>query len=250
MGDTSSATKVCEAAISLALSTGNTKWHSQGLRNLAWAEWNIGDYSAAQVHAKAAQRLALISADLYREAQALSIEATCCYTLGSYTKAMSLCIRARDLLGLCGMSRGHTDYSIMNKQAEIHQLKSEYVEARSIHTRIVEANNIQDPHTYGFALVNVAEIDVMIGASKDDMQRNYDTARKILNTVGYAEAVTMCDIILADLHLREGNSLTAGTIFTADVSTEGADRKFSVLGCFQRIPYISVSSSSIHIKTK
>jgi hypothetical protein len=37
---------------------------------------------------------------------------------------------------------------------------------------------------------------------------------------------------------------------TADVSTEGADRKFSVLGCFQRIPYISVSSSPIHIKTK
>jgi hypothetical protein len=37
---------------------------------------------------------------------------------------------------------------------------------------------------------------------------------------------------------------------TADVSTEGADRKFSVLGCFQRIPYISVSSSPIHIKTE
>jgi hypothetical protein len=37
---------------------------------------------------------------------------------------------------------------------------------------------------------------------------------------------------------------------TADVSTEGADRKFSVLGCFQRIPHISVSSSPIHIKTK
>jgi hypothetical protein len=38
--------------------------------------------------------------------------------------------------------------------------------------------------------------------------------------------------------------------FTADVSTEGADRKFSVLVCFQRIPYISASSSPIHIKTK
>jgi hypothetical protein len=40
------------------------------------------------------------------------------------------------------------------------------------------------------------------------------------------------------------------TTITADVSTEGADRKFSVLGCFQRIPYISISSSLIHIKTK
>jgi hypothetical protein len=45
------------------------------LRNLAWVEWNIGDYSAAQVHAKEAQRLATISADLYTEAEALRIEA-------------------------------------------------------------------------------------------------------------------------------------------------------------------------------
>jgi hypothetical protein len=40
-----------------------------------------------------------------------------------------------------------------------------------------------------------------------------------------------------------------GGRLTADVSTEGVDRKFSVLGCFQRIPYISVSSPPIHIKT-
>jgi hypothetical protein len=53
----------------------------------------------------------------------------------------------------------------------------------------------------------------MIGASKKDVQRNCDRARRILNTVGDIEAVTMCDIILADLHLREGNSLAAQTIY-------------------------------------
>jgi hypothetical protein len=67
-GDVSSVKKICEAVISLTLSTGNTKRHSEGLQNLAWVEWNFGDYSAAQVHANEAQRLALISADLYREA--------------------------------------------------------------------------------------------------------------------------------------------------------------------------------------
>ncbi|KAJ7854370.1 hypothetical protein B0H13DRAFT_1903700 [Mycena leptocephala] len=178
-GDISSATKLCEAAISLALSTGNTKWHSQGLHNLACVEWNIGDYSAAQVHAKEAQRLALISSDLYREAEALRIEAICCYTLGNYRKAMSLCIRARDLLGLCGMSHGGLDHSIMNAQAEIHRLKSEYVEARCIHTSILEGTTIQDTYTYGLALLNVTEIDVLIGAPKNDVQMNCDRARKI-----------------------------------------------------------------------
>jgi tetratricopeptide (TPR) repeat protein len=211
-GDISSAMKVSATAISLAPPTGNTKWHSQGLRNLAWVEWHLGDYSAAQLHANEAQRLALISADLYREAEALRIEAICCYTLGNYTQAMSLCIRARDLLGLCGLSHGSLDHQIMNTQAEIHKLKSEYVEARSIHISILEETSIQEPYGYGVTLLNVAEIDVLIGAPKDDVQRNCDRARKMLNTMGDVEGVTICDIILADLYLREGNSLAAKTI--------------------------------------
>ncbi|KAJ7877661.1 P-loop containing nucleoside triphosphate hydrolase protein [Mycena leptocephala] len=211
-GDISSAMKFCAAAISLALSTGNTKFHSQGLYNLAWVEWNIGDYSAAQVHAIESQRLALISADLYREAQALHIVVTCCYTLGDYTKAMSLCIRARELLDLCGMSGGNLDHNIMSTQAEIHRHKSEYVEARSIHNSILEETSIQEPYNYGLALVNVTEIDVLIGAPKNDVQRNCDRARKFLDIVGYVEGVTLCDVILADLYLREGNSLIAQTI--------------------------------------
>jgi tetratricopeptide (TPR) repeat protein len=211
--DISSARKFCEAAVSLALSTGNTKQHSEGLRNHAWVEWSLGNYSTAQVHANEAQRLALISADLYREAQALDIEATCCHTLGNYMKAISLCIKARDILGLCGMSHGSLDHNVMNTQAEIHKLKSEYVEARSIHNSILEETSIQDPYSYAVALLNVAEIDVMIGAPKDDVERNCDTARKIFNTTGYVEGVTMCDVTLADLYLREGNSLVAKMIF-------------------------------------
>jgi tetratricopeptide (TPR) repeat protein len=208
----SSATKFCGAAISLALSTGNTKLHSQGLSNLAWLEWLLGDYSAAQVHANEAQRLAIISADLYREAEALRLEAVCCYPLGNYMKAMSLCIRARDLLGLCGMSHGTLEYDIMTTQAEIHRHKSEYVEAHSIHNTILEGTTIQDPYGYGWALLNVAEVGVLIGAPNNEVQRNCDRARKMLDTLGNADGVAMCDIILADLYLREANSLTAQII--------------------------------------
>ncbi|KAJ7910768.1 hypothetical protein B0H13DRAFT_1876363 [Mycena leptocephala] len=190
-GVLSSAMKFSAAVISLAFSTGNTNMHSLGLCNLAWGEWKLGDYSAAQVHANEAQRLAIISADLYREAQALHIEAICYYRSGNYTKAMSLCIRARDLLGLC-------DHQIMNSQAEIHKIKSEYVEARKIHNSILEAITIQDPYSYGFVLLNIAEIDVLIGALKNDVQRNCDKARKMLDPVGDAEGVAMCDVILAD----------------------------------------------------
>ncbi|KAJ7891072.1 hypothetical protein B0H13DRAFT_1887319 [Mycena leptocephala] len=211
-GHMSSAAKSSRAAISLASSTGNTKQHSLGLRNLACVEFNLGDYSAAQAYANEAQRLAIICADLYREALALEIEASCCYSFGNYTKAMSICIRARDLLGLCGMSGGTLDHSIMNTQAEIYKCKSEYLEARSIHNKILEETTIQDPYSYGLALLNVAEIDVLIGAPKNDVQRNCDRARKMLDTVGNIEGVKICDVNLADLHLREGNSQAAKII--------------------------------------
>ncbi|KAJ7877680.1 hypothetical protein B0H13DRAFT_1893055 [Mycena leptocephala] len=165
--------------------------HSLGLLSLAWVQWTLGDYSAAQVHANEAQRLAIISADLYREAQALDIEATCCYTLGNYTKAMSLCIKARDLLGLCALSGGTLDHNIMTTQAEVHRYKSEYAEARSIYASILEATSIQDPYIYGVALLNLTEIDGLIGAPKDDVQRNCDRARKMFETVGFVEGVTI-----------------------------------------------------------
>jgi hypothetical protein len=100
----------------------------------------------------------------------------------------------------------------MTTQAEIHRHKSEYFEARSIHTRILEGTSIQDPYTYGWALFNVAEIDVLIGAPKADVQRNCDRARKMLDTMGDVEGVALCDVLLADLHLREGNLSAAKTI--------------------------------------
>jgi hypothetical protein len=51
-----------------------------------------------------------------------------------------------------------------------------------------------------------------MGAPKDDVQRNCDIARRMSSTIGDAEAVTKCDIILADLQLREGDSLAGKTI--------------------------------------
>jgi tetratricopeptide (TPR) repeat protein len=236
-GDTSSAMKFCLAAISLALSTGNTKQHSQGLHNRAWIEWSLGDYAAAQVHAIESQRLAIISADLYREAEALHIEDTCCCALGNYTKAMSLCIRARDLLGLCGISYGTLDHNIMAAQAEIHQLKSEYVEARSIHTGIIEAS-IHNPRIYGLALLNVTEIDVLIGAPKNDVQRNCDRARKMLDTMGYVEGVSLCDVILADLYLREGNLLAAQTIYERCLKLSLPSSQITIY-CLERLGDVS-----------
>ncbi|KAJ7820043.1 hypothetical protein B0H13DRAFT_2378039 [Mycena leptocephala] len=102
----------------------------------------------------------------------------------------------------------------MTTQAEIHKLKSEYVAARSIHSRILHETSVdQNSYTYGIALLNVAEIDVLIGAPMEDVQGVCEKAREIFSTRNLATEVMMCDVILADLYLQEGNLLEAKTLF-------------------------------------
>jgi hypothetical protein len=83
--------------------------HTGGLKNLAWINWRLDDYSTAQILASEAQ----ISADLYREAQALNVGATCNQSLGNYKQSLFLCDRARNLLSLCGLTGRDTDHEIM-----------------------------------------------------------------------------------------------------------------------------------------
>jgi hypothetical protein len=96
-----------------------------------------------------------------------------------------------------------------------------------------------------------------------DLTRLKSTSPSRLGTLRVGVAATLlltlpCDVGVMSMVLDNvfvtaslASDLVLGLdCLTADVSTEGADRKFSVLGCFQRIPYISVSSSPIHIKTK
>ncbi|KAJ7899886.1 hypothetical protein B0H13DRAFT_1883602 [Mycena leptocephala] len=53
----------------------------------------------------------------------------------------------------------------------------------------------------------------LFGALKDDVWRNCDRARKISDTLGNVELGAICDLILADLYLREGNPLAAQSIY-------------------------------------
>jgi tetratricopeptide (TPR) repeat protein len=188
--------------------------HTGGLKNLAWINWRLGDYSTAQILASEAQRVAQISADLYREAQALNVGATCNQSLGNYKQSLFLCDRARNLLSLCGLTGHDTDHEIMITQAEIHKLKSEYIDAHSINTRILQEAAATNVFLRALTLLNIADIEVSMGASKDDVHRNCDAARKLFNSLGYVTGATICDTILAALCLREGDLLTAKTIFT------------------------------------
>ncbi|KAF7333339.1 ATPase-AAA-core domain-containing protein [Mycena venus] len=210
----STALDFCHLAIALASSSGNTKRHSQALYLFARIHWQLGNYLTARLHACQAQRLARIVADLHTEARALRIEALAWIQLGNYKQSIYLCKRARNLLILCGMSSGSTDHNILNHQAEIHLMKSEYREAHNIQTQILQECLIHlDSYNHGLALLNLAEIGLSVNAPKHSVQQNIERAKNIfLPLEGIAE-ITMCDAVLADLYLGEGEIPTAKTLF-------------------------------------
>ncbi|KAJ7094816.1 hypothetical protein C8R44DRAFT_749397 [Mycena epipterygia] len=210
-GNISRANQFLDQALALSNSSGNKKQQGSVSNSFAIILWNIGDYPAAQVHAHRAQRLAQLSADLYLESHALRIEAICAQALGDYKNSMFLCQRGRRLLELCGMSQSNLDYTIMPDEAELHLLKSEYAEAHSIHTKLIL--NTQDIYHHAFGLLNLAQIDIMIGASAHDVHQSLEKAREIFTTAGDLYALNYYEISSGELNLREKEMDTAKLIF-------------------------------------
>jgi tetratricopeptide (TPR) repeat protein len=208
------ALEFCHRAISIATSSGNTKRHSQALSQLAWIHWRLGDFSSSQDHALEAKRLACISAHLHTEAHALRIEALAWTRLGNYKKSISLCTRAKDLLVLCGMSRGNLDHGVMNIQAQIHLSKSEYQEAHNIQTQILQEGPLHlASYNDGLALLNLAEIGLSMSAPKHAVQEYIERAKEIFLPLEQVVEITLCDASLADLYLGEGEISIAKTLF-------------------------------------
>ncbi|KAJ7761685.1 hypothetical protein B0H16DRAFT_1530296 [Mycena metata] len=205
--DMPTALKHCEVSRSLAQSSGNYERQAEAVVRFAHIKWSVGEYTIGQAYAKEAQRLAKISGYLDRESRGLYYEALCLQALGNYRDCISLTIRARALLDLCGMSHGDISYVIMNCQAEVHKVKSEYEEALAIQNEVLKAAlSAHHPYQHAVALANTAELEVLMGVASDVIQKKIDTSRAVFQRPGHpALLVSACDWIQADLNLREGD---------------------------------------------
>ncbi|KAJ7124359.1 hypothetical protein C8R44DRAFT_917012 [Mycena epipterygia] len=225
-----------EKALSLAKSCGDLRQHSIAVDQIAWLKYRVGDYSAAQMDAHEAQQIAHMSGNLYQEALTLRTKAVCLATLGNLEEAVPLYQRARELLKLCGMQGGHVEHNVMVDLAEVHLLKSEYLEAHSIHSKLVQEISVeQNPHFYALALFNIAEIGVLIGEDVLEVQKNLDSSRSIFSTLGGLQGQTQCDMVLADLNLREGNMIAAKHLLKQCLNTAWGNDPDTVSYCLERL---------------
>ncbi|KAF8170912.1 hypothetical protein K438DRAFT_1853437 [Mycena galopus ATCC 62051] len=191
-----------EKALRLATLSSNTHQQCNALIGIARVQLRVGNYAAVKIHTSEVQRLSKLSANLYQEARALWIKALCCGKIGDYLNSIACHDTAREILHQCGLM----------SQAEVHLFKSEYAQARHIHVQMVEpisADPTAEGHAYG--LINLAEIDVAIGAAPEEVCKNLNHARTIFNSLRLPVEIMFCDMILADLELREGSTISART---------------------------------------
>lgn len=207
-------------ALALAESCGDSKPKCLAFNNLAEMNYHRGEYMVGRMQAHEAQRLGKLSANLQDEARALRTEAMCSMAIGNYKDSIHLLHRARECMGLCGMPGANTDLHITISEAEVHFLKSEYAEARSLQEHIAKmTSDLQDKFLHTFALLNIAEIDVMIGAAQTDVQQNLQIANKMFQSTQYATGLNYCNMIMGELHLRDGNTLEAKAQFQQCLSS-------------------------------
>ncbi|KAJ7177796.1 hypothetical protein C8R46DRAFT_987761 [Mycena filopes] len=203
--DIPSALEYCGLALHLAELGGDTTNQADILEELAYVKWLIGDYPASQAYAQKSQQISRIHGNLYTEARALYEESLCCQSIGSYTECLKLIDRARSLLPLCGMASSDFDYALMEILGEVHKLKSEYDEAHKIHSHILQEVLVHNPGRHGYALLNLAEVEVSMGVAYSEIQQKLDAVQAFADKTGHTRLRTLSKGIQAELILREGD---------------------------------------------
>ncbi|KAF8137889.1 hypothetical protein K438DRAFT_1786238 [Mycena galopus ATCC 62051] len=213
-GDSQGATKFFQHALELSEQSGDIKQQCSALLHLGRLKNYGGFYTVAHDHASVAQRLAHLSGNLCQEAWAIFEGAKCTTYLGEYQESAAQLQRARELLRICGMSGGSVDQSTAS-QAEIHLLKSEYAQCRSIHSNLVENTSPQEnSFSHATALLNIAQIDVIIGVASQEVYHNLRHGREIFKNESFTrQTLSRCDAVEASIELRDGKFNTAKVKF-------------------------------------
>ncbi|KAJ7457763.1 hypothetical protein FB451DRAFT_1509051 [Mycena latifolia] len=235
-----------QTGLSLSISTGNFRRQSDLLSSVAMIQSITGDYSLGQENAYKSGRLAKLSGNSYKEAWALQVESLCSVPLGNYQHSISLSNRAMDLVRLCGMSGGQLNLSIMTVQAEVHLLKSEYLEARNMQTQIMHNCSIeQNPYQWGIALLSIAQIDVETGVSRHEVSKNLATARHLCGAIQFPNGSGWCGLVKATWDMKEGDFLAAKCQFHKSLTLSWGEPTEIVSYCLEGLADVSTAMDHV-----
>jgi tetratricopeptide (TPR) repeat protein len=202
---------------------------------------------SALTHAKEAYQYAEHRGDIHAQAVSLYFQARCHAILANYQQDQFLLRKSRDMLTACGQQESQFGLIILSHQAEIHLLKSEYLESRKLHVTIASSCQPSSYHAIT-ANCNIVCIDITTGVDSKIIGQNLRMAQFHLNALAYDRRQLLSlfiDYAAAELCLRDGLLETANAMFKKcfalcmDFSTD------LTLLCLERLGDLSTGMNDI-----
>ncbi|KAJ7112025.1 hypothetical protein C8R43DRAFT_153306 [Mycena crocata] len=227
--DVRQALEKSRTALKLADSIGHpTTVGQKALHDISLILTNGGNQVEGQIHAERSLDYAKYLGDIHGQAKALAVQAFCCLTSCDFRRNRDLCKSARELLDIIGLKGSSTDLQLMATEAAVHYMKTEYAEARQIYASVIDGHPPgQAPsHRITLSHINLAAIDVMLGAESGTIRQHLDIAlHHLTTTISYPRGLIIRDMASAELDLREGNTTEARLkflrCFSSGFSEEG-----------------------------
>ncbi|KAJ7865163.1 hypothetical protein B0H14DRAFT_3133491, partial [Mycena olivaceomarginata] len=231
-------------ALDLSRSCQDANEQCNVLLSIALLKYRTGEYCTAQTHVAEALQLLKLVPNLFLEARALQIGAQCSAYLGNFLQAIESLHRGRIIIGICGLAGGNLDHIMAVQQGEIHFLKSEYAQARSINSQVVATVSPgQDAYTHAISLLNLIHIDTMCGDAMG-VYHKLNQAKEIFNKFAGSREIRYCNITEADIELREKKFDLAKIRFQKCLhSTWGIDNEVESF-CLERLADITAWPTS------
>jgi hypothetical protein len=198
-------------------------------------------------HAKKAQEYAEHLGDTYTQAISAHRQARCQLLFANYKLAETLLHNAKDLLNSCGLQGKTLDMNIKNLEAEIHLLKTEYLESRKIQVSILTSLQPTTYQAIGTNL-NISLIDIAIGADSEHVQQSLNTSELYIKGLhGHMQAYmnVWLDVRSADLSLRDGAHSEAYAKFVRCFSSCHNIMLEEGLLCLERLADLSMGMTNV-----
>jgi tetratricopeptide (TPR) repeat protein len=173
-------------------------------------EYNRGNYPRALQLAQETYRIARASGNIRGELVGIRLQALCCLFLGHFKHCLKLLDDGTKVVVRAGVQGGKMDSIPMNIKAELYQVKTEYSDARRIQETILHKTSAMlSPLDHGYALANIAFLDIATGITAEIVYRNLNAAIRAFQSGHSSRGICWCDLYHADLRLCKGDATGA-----------------------------------------
>jgi tetratricopeptide (TPR) repeat protein len=207
-GPLDKALKFSDLAMKLAAEMENGPVQLSALQVRCRIDSRLGNHNDTIKYARMARRLDILRGGSPDECKWVLLEASAHRGRGDLQRALDLCAEAHPMLVASAMenSDGHT--FMLDTMADIYFRRSEYIEARSTHERIISmTSSTRSPSGHANSLLSIAEIDIMLSRPKGEVLQNLNSAVEEYATLAMSAAG--CEAVAAQLELLHGDAVHA-----------------------------------------